>query len=147
MVLVAGGVEVIRIQEGEAALVKARVTTDAGVALSRDGAASTALASAVSIDIYDLTAGGVLVTSVAPAVADSFTFGATPWLTTGWRKGGVGYNFGANVEDGDVTGGWKGGHTYKLEIKVSYTASPALGGGSESPQVFPVLVEVLTGGT
>jgi len=139
--------------EGQSAIIKARITDDAGTMVSSDGLSSTTAATGATIKVFDqrttpATAlnGVTAITAIStPAITDLFTAGGTGYLTTGWRLDSTGYNFLVVIPDGDgsaFTVPWEGGHTYIVEITVTTAATISPGTQDEGPISFRVEVKV-----
>lgn len=129
--------------EGQSLILKARIVTDVGTRVSSDGAtAATVAATEVEIKVWDVTGDpphSVQNATTTLAVATAFTSEATGYLLTGWETDSIGYNLLIVMPTGDGTGftvDWKGGHTYKVEVKISTAATINPGAQLEGPISF-----------
>lgn len=145
--------------QGENVLVRAQLLTESALAITDDGASGTQLATAASVHVYDVSdpsspptlvnEGTVQLT--AYVVATAFNSGASPWTTTGWKLGGLGFNAGFTILSSDVavtnptvpTVQFKGGHTYRCEFRVAHAGS-VTPGLTDGPICFDVTVHVHT---
>jgi len=133
--------------EGQNAIVKARITTDAGTQVTSDGLSSTVQATAVAVKVYDMgtSPATLLNATTALAVGTAFVTAATGYLTTGWDLDSDGYNFCAVIPDGDGLAfnvPWEGAHTYRIEIAVSTGATVSPGSQAEGDISFAVELKV-----
>lgn len=131
--------------EGQSLILKARIVTDVGTRVSSDGASSTVAANEVEIKVWDVTGDpphSVQNATTTLAVATAFTAGATGYLLTGWETDSIGYNMLIVMPSGTgalFTVDWKGGHTYKVEVKISFANGVATinpGAQNEGPISF-----------
>ncbi len=144
--------------QGENVLVRAQLLTESGVALTDDGASSTQTATAASVHVYDVTdplAPPTLVNEGSPTqitafgVLSCFNSGASPWTTTGWKLGGLGFNAGFTIVHSTAdapaatvpTVQFKGGRTYRCEFLVTHGGG-IVPGLTDGPIRFDVLVNV-----
>ncbi len=132
--------------EGQSCILKARIVTDAGTRISSLGGGSSVAATAVDVQVYDVTGNpphALQNATTAVAVATAFTSDATGYLT--WPYDGTGYNFLVVIPAGTgalFTVDWIGGHTYKLEVKVTTAATIEPGAQLEGPVSFIATVFV-----
>lgn len=128
------------IYEGQNLPIKARIVTDAGVRVSSDGDGSTTVpATAVEVKVYDVEDRPPVLKNATTAVAaaTAFTSQATGYLN--WVTDSEGYNFLVVVPIGSGSGftvDFLGGHTYRVEVKVSTAATINPGAQAEGANVF-----------
>lgn len=146
--------------QGENVLVRAQLLTESGVALTDDGASSTQAVLTASVHVYDITdpsspptlvneGDPTQLTTYGSPPSSYFTSGASPWVTTGWKLGGSGFNAGFTIASSAVavasptlpTVQFKGGHTYRCEFLVTHNGA-IVPGLTDGPICFDVIVHV-----
>lgn len=143
--------------QGENVLVRASLLSEAGLALTDDGASTTEQVDNADVYVYDTTDDDAPATLVNEGttpktdynVAQVFTSGASPWVTTGWKLGGPGFNAGFTIVHSDAavaspsvpTVRFKGGHSYRCEFRIRHggTLAPGL---TDGDLMFTVYVYV-----